>query len=224
MKLAIFDFNGTIFSRETMPFILSEWYKQKFSLFKLLKVYIPLVPLYLKYKIGLYSNLSKEEMEVKAVKKVSKIFKGMSKDEINTFFSEAALSAEKYFNKEVITEINDCNIRGYHTVLLSGAFKPLLIKVAKRLKIDTVIGSEFIYNKDFDAKFKIDIISGSKKLKILKDNFKENKIDWRNSKAYADSFHDLELLEAVGKPVAVYPDSSLEAVAQKREWSIIKYQ
>jgi len=221
MKIAIFDFNGTIFSRETMPFILSQWYKQKYSQYKLLKVYIPLIPLYLKYKMGLSLNLSKEEMEVKAVRKVSKIFKGMSKNEIDIFFSKAASSASKYFNEKVITEISRCKKNGYYTVLLSGAYKPLLKQVATGFKIDTIIGSEFIYNKNSNSKLKINIISGSKKLYVLKDYFKDEKIDWENSKAYADSFHDLQLLEAVGKPVAVNPDSSLQTIAQKRNWSTI---
>ncbi len=38
---------------------------------------------------------------------------------------------------------------------------------------------------------------------------------------YSDSSNDLPLLEAVGQPVAVNPDSTLEAIARERGWPIM---
>lgn len=40
--------------------------------------------------------------------------------------------------------------------------------------------------------------------------------------AYADSGHDLPLLQAVGRPVAVYPDQRLRAKAETQQWEIIE--
>jgi phosphoserine phosphatase len=45
-------------------------------------------------------------------------------------------------------------------------------------------------------------------------------VDLRHSFAYADSYSDLPLLRAVGKPVAVSPDSSLYRHARRRRWPI----
>ncbi len=43
----------------------------------------------------------------------------------------------------------------------------------------------------------------------------------RGATAYADSAHDLELLEAVGSPVAVRPDKKLLRVARANAWDVI---
>lgn len=41
--------------------------------------------------------------------------------------------------------------------------------------------------------------------------------------AYSDSVSDLPMLEVVGHPVAVNPDSGLEAVARTRGWPIVEF-
>lgn len=41
--------------------------------------------------------------------------------------------------------------------------------------------------------------------------------------AYSDSLSDLPMLEIVGHPVAVNPDSGLEAVARTRGWPIVEF-
>lgn len=43
------------------------------------------------------------------------------------------------------------------------------------------------------------------------------------SYAYSDSVSDLPMLEVVGHPVAVNPDSSLEAMARARGWPIVEF-
>jgi HAD superfamily hydrolase (TIGR01490 family) len=45
--------------------------------------------------------------------------------------------------------------------------------------------------------------------------------DLRDAAAYGDSCHDLDLLEAVGHPVAVRPDAPLLATARGNRWDII---
>lgn len=48
-------------------------------------------------------------------------------------------------------------------------------------------------------------------------------IDWAASYAYSDSRSDLPLLEQVGHPVAVNPDSRLRGIAEARGWPILKF-
>ena len=50
---------------------------------------------------------------------------------------------------------------------------------------------------------------------------KSSPIDWEASYGYADSYTDIPLLEAMGKPVAVYPDERLAAHARGQGWEII---
>ena len=46
-------------------------------------------------------------------------------------------------------------------------------------------------------------------------------VDWKESFAYADSFHDLPFMELTGHPVAVHPDAGLKRVALERGWKIL---
>jgi len=43
-----------------------------------------------------------------------------------------------------------------------------------------------------------------------------------DASAYSDSQHDLDLLQAVGDPVAVMPDAPLLETARGNRWSIIR--
>ena len=49
-------------------------------------------------------------------------------------------------------------------------------------------------------------------------------LDLRESIAYADSASDLPMLEAVGFPVAVNPETRLAAIARKRGWLVEDFQ
>ncbi|HEY5431569.1 MAG TPA: HAD family hydrolase [Solirubrobacteraceae bacterium] len=48
-------------------------------------------------------------------------------------------------------------------------------------------------------------------------------IDLAASYAYSDSESDLPMLEAVGHPVAVNPDSSLARIARERGWDVLRF-
>lgn len=54
----------------------------------------------------------------------------------------------------------------------------------------------------------------------LVDYAAANAIDLRESVAYADSSSDLPMLEAVGFPVAVNPETKLASIARKRGWLV----
>ena len=47
--------------------------------------------------------------------------------------------------------------------------------------------------------------------------------DLRLCYAYSDSASDLPMLEIVGHPVAVNPDSKLDAIARARNWPIVEF-
>jgi hypothetical protein len=45
--------------------------------------------------------------------------------------------------------------------------------------------------------------------------------DLERSYAYSDSISDLPMMETVGHPVAVNPDSELDAIAHDRGWPVV---
>ena len=62
--------------------------------------------------------------------------------------------------------------------------------------------------------------TGEARYQALADLADEHGYDLRESIAYADSASDLPMLEAVGFPVAVNPETRLASIARKRGWLV----
>ncbi|MFZ7133169.1 MAG: HAD family hydrolase [Eubacteriales bacterium] len=220
MKLAIFDFDGTLFPKETLPFLLMQWKKLHYSKSKYIKTYVSLITLYIKYKLGIESKFSREQMKLMAVGKFNKIFEDLTEQEIKEYFDKSAKALEGLLNKSVVSEVEAAREDGYHTVLLSGSYEYLLNNIGDYLKFDTVIGTKVYFNKNlYDSSKEPEIYSGESKLKKIYKEFKS--IDWEASRAYADSYSDIYLLQSVGQPVAVNPDTKLKTIAIELDWRII---
>jgi alcohol-forming fatty acyl-CoA reductase len=61
---------------------------------------------------------------------------------------------------------------------------------------------------------------GEARALVLADYAEEHSLSLEESVAYADSASDLAMLEAVGFPVAVNPESRLSAIARRRGWHV----
>lgn len=227
MKLAIFDFDGTLFPKDTLPFMLSEWKRQKYSKMKYFRFYSSLIILYIKYKIlknkstGPHQQ-SLEQVKITAMEKFYKIFSGMTEKEVGEFMGKCAASAAGLLNSSVTDEIGRARAQGFHTVLLSGAFESFLNYAGERLQMDTVIGTKMHFKDGmFDPDQKPEVVTGELKLVRIQERFGDEEVDWQASRAYADSFSDADILQAVGNPVAVHPDAALKAVAEEKNWEVI---
>ena len=62
--------------------------------------------------------------------------------------------------------------------------------------------------------------TGEARAQILADYCAAEGLRLEESVAYADSTSDLPMLEAVGFPVAVNPETRLAAIARKRGWLV----
>jgi len=223
MKLAIFDFDGTLFPQDTPPFLLSQWKRLKYSRFTYYKTFISCIPLFIKYKLNIITKLSKQEMKILAFKKFNHIFKGMNEQQISDYFSVCCKEIKGLLNESVAGEIKKAQTEGFHTVLLSGAHYYLLQDIGEFLNFDTVIGTKMCFeNNLFDPnKDTTEVVVGDMKLKKIYEHFGKDSVDWESSRSYADSYSDLDILQAVGHPVAVNPDARLKAIAAEKGWRIM---
>ena len=65
--------------------------------------------------------------------------------------------------------------------------------------------------------------TGEARAQVLADYATASGLDLAESVAYADSTSDLPMLEAVGFPVAVNPETRLAALARKRGWLVEQF-
>ncbi len=64
---------------------------------------------------------------------------------------------------------------------------------------------------------------GRAKLERLLEKYHESDVRWHESFMYSDSVTDLPLFERVGRPIAVNPDRKLNLIAQRRGWTIARW-
>lgn len=69
-----------------------------------------------------------------------------------------------------------------------------------------------------------EILHGSAKATAIKELSKQEHYDLNNCYAYSDSHHDIPLLETVGKPRAINPDTLLKIKAFRENWPVYDFR
>ena len=111
---------------------------------------------------------------------------------------------------------------GDHVVLLTGTLAAIADPLAQTLGIARVVAtiSAFAGERYAAAPPEQHPLGISKRL-LAERLCREYRVGFEDVVAYADSWHDLPLLEAAGRPVAVRPDRALAAIARAHDWEII---
>lgn len=112
--------------------------------------------------------------------------------------------------------------QGYRLVLVTGGLDFDLGPVRRYFGFDDVI-CNFLVFRDGTATGEVapPLIAEEGKQAALAAYCREYNVDAAQSKAYSDSFSDVPMLEAVGRPAAVHPDRRLRRVARERGWPIL---
>ena len=108
---------------------------------------------------------------------------------------------------------------GHRTLLITGALD-LVIEPMRPLFDDIVAAEMTSSNGTWDGQLAMVPPTGEARYQTLVDYATEHSLDLRESVAYADSSSDLPMLEAVGFPVAVNPETKLASLARRRGWLI----
>jgi HAD superfamily hydrolase (TIGR01490 family) len=109
---------------------------------------------------------------------------------------------------------------GHKTLLITGALE-FIVDPFKDL-FDDIVSATMTVDNAGKLTGELDNLPpvGEIRAQIIKEYADSNDIDLKESVAYADSTSDLPMLEAVGFPVAVNPETKLYSLANKRGWHI----
>lgn len=220
MKVAIFDFDGTLYSKETFQLLMDHLKQHPAHRSKYKAFFRRILPLYIGYKIKLVpeAKMREESMQIYA-----NALKTLTKPELDQYFEEMKESMQKHFNVEVVARVSQHHSDNMHVMLVSGAYTPLLHAVTEDIKFDTIIGTDIPFTEEgaFDSKTAIYHIQGKRKTEKIMEMLEGNEIEWEQSFAYGDSYSDLPVLELVGNPVAVKPEERLKRIAEERNWTVM---
>ena len=215
MKVAIFDFDGTLFPEETFPLMMKHLKTHPQHAKRYRYFFAKILPIYVAYKCKLYPE---KPMKAHSMWSLVSSFGSAKQSEVDLFFRELGRGMSEKLSGSVLERFEQHRKDGYYTMLVSGAFEPLLYAATDKLAFDSIIGTQVpISNK----KSEMVHVHGEKKIEKVKEKLANYNVDWNNSFAYGDSFADVPVLELVGHPVAVKPESRLLQIAQDRNWEIL---
>jgi fatty acyl-CoA reductase len=119
-----------------------------------------------------------------------------------------------------IRRIREHRAVGHRTVLITGALDFVVAPLAPLF--DEIIAASMSVRTDGTYTGELTAVppTGETRAQLLNDYCAAEGLDPAEAVAYADSTSDLPLLEAVGFPVAVNPETRLAAIARKRGWLV----
>lgn len=222
MVVALFDCDGTLYAAQFGRGLLEYAASRGFG-GRVRSYYAALLPRYLLRKARL---IDEQALNRPAIANLGRLIAGWDQQAGAAAF---AWVADQYLmptkRAEVLARLSSHISAGLRVVLLSGVFEPCLGHIAAQLGVTDLIGTRLeVMDGRYTGNIIPPVITGRDKLPTAIDFFasRDLQVDWGASYAYADSSHDSSILEAVGNPVAVYPDAELLALAQARKWPVIQ--
>jgi len=122
-----------------------------------------------------------------------------------------------------IRRIREHRALGHRTVLITGALD-FVVEPLAPLFDDIISASIGERNGRYTGGMVGVPPTAENRYQAIADYADLHGIDLRESVAYADSASDLPMLEAVGFPVAVNPETKLASIARKRGWLVEDFQ
>ena len=113
---------------------------------------------------------------------------------------------------------------GRDVIIISSSGTEVVEPIGARLGVDLALGTQM---EIIDGKYTGEILFyayGEGKAQAMRELAETRGIDLATSYAYTDSHTDLPMLELVGFPTAVNPDSELRRIATEREWPILDFE
>jgi len=213
--VAFFDLDNTILNTNSGKIMIHQAFRR--GLINK-KEFIQALILSVFYRIGV---LSPE----KIMKKMASWLKGVPEKQ---FIDFASNTFSKYIKDAIRdnarTAINYHKNNNGHTVILSAATHYICNQVKEILDIDDVICSKMeVIEGYFSGYPEGEYCYGNEKLIRTKAYCEAHNFDIDEAYYYADSISDLKVLEKVGNPMCVSPDSKLIEVAQKRRWQMYRW-
>jgi phosphoserine phosphatase len=216
MRYAIYDFDGTLLEKQTVPHLLKTWKKRGVGLQQYRIIYRKMIQQYVLYKLKVF-GLDQKTFRLQSMQRLTELFKLVSAEELQRFFDDAYRFAKPYLNSRVLKALKKDKKEGYHTVLLSGNYDVFLNRF-KGLGFDTIIGSS-LFNGQGELLQTPSIIIGDKKIQELEARLPN--LNWEHTKGYADAYYDLPILSKVKIPIVVNPDKKLMKHAHLHQWLVL---
>lgn len=213
---ALFDFDGTIIAGYSATAMLWEKIKRREMTAEEVVETINVMAQYSTGNMG-FSGL---------MAGAAKFMKGVTEESYFEFGEELY---EKHIARKVYPEaralIEAHRAKGHTIAIVSSATIYQIEPTARDLDIEHVLCSQYeVENGEFTGNIIRPLCFGEGKVIAAEGLAAEYDLDLDNSYFYSDSYDDIELLERVGKPRPLNPNTKLLEVARENDWPLEKYE
>jgi HAD superfamily hydrolase (TIGR01490 family) len=133
-------------------------------------------------------------------------------------------TVEPIIYAEALDLIEAHRASGDKVYLVSAAPEEIVEPLAEHLGVDGSIATRAVVDEEGRYTGEVEFYAyGPFKAEAIRALAEAEGIDLAESSAYSDSYTDLPLLEAVGRPVAVNPDRLLAKAARERGWETMQF-
>jgi HAD superfamily hydrolase (TIGR01490 family) len=168
--------------------------------------------------------ISERKMRIISVNNMATLLTGSTHQEMCNLAELIADKMTALPREDIVAILGEHKSKGHRIILISNAFQPILEIIGKRYDVHVSIGTGLEQEgSKYTGRLSTQVCMGDQKALMLRDYIYKAglDVDLDNSYAYGDTIWDEALLEMVGNPAAVYPDTDLTASAQKRGWRTI---
>ena len=126
--------------------------------------------------------------------------------------------------EEAIALIGEHRAVDHDVHVISSSGSDIIAPIGERLGVDSTVGTDLeVVDGCYTGAITF-YAYGPGKAEVMHRLAREHGYDLQSCYAYSDSITDLPMLEAVGHPVAVNPDSALRRIAESRDWPILDFR
>jgi HAD superfamily hydrolase (TIGR01490 family) len=210
----IFDVDDTVIKKTSMWYFLLEAFQNRLVRFSQIRR-LPVD--WVKYKLG-FPDMDFIE---NTVKKIAGIDREMFEKTADDCF-EKRIKAKIY--KDAARLIREAQGRGEKVIFATSSIDIVIRPLEKFFNIEGSLATELEYSGGKTTGRLAGVsFFGAKKKDAALEWLGRNNINAADVSFYSDSYTDIPLLQACGRPVAVNPDHILYREAKKREWEILRF-
>lgn len=174
-----------------------------------------------------YQAFGADEGQLDRVKEeLSNLTRGWERNEVVALVEETVDEVvAPLVYAEALAIIDDHRRAGRKVVVVSASPEEIVRPLCRYLGIEDVIATRSEVDDEGRYTGQIEHYAyGSGKAEAILEMALAEGIDLEASYSYSDSATDIPMMEIVGHPVAVNPDTELRAIAEERGWEIRRFE
>jgi putative phosphoserine phosphatase / 1-acylglycerol-3-phosphate O-acyltransferase len=177
-------------------------------------VYLPV--LLLRYRLG--------RLDLDVERQMVRPIRDLTKGALDELARKSFIAVRRRIYDDARMLLAERKARGRRAVLATSSLDVIVRPLAEELGVDEVLAASFeAEGERYTGRLGGPPLFGERKMRAVLDYIASSGLDPARCAFFSDSITDLPLLEAVGEPVAVNPDSRLRAVARRRGWPILRW-